>query len=358
MRILVTGGAGFIGSTLVKSLVASEKHEVLNIDCLTYAGNLCSLDSVEGKSNYRFSQTDISDQKAMSEHFIHFKPDCVFNLAAESHVDKSIDSPDAFIQPNINGTYNLLKCALNYFKCLDAEKKSQFKFIHISTDEVYGTLSESGKFDETSPYRPNSPYSASKASSDHLVRAWFETFNLPTIITNCSNNYGPYQLPEKLVPLMILNAMGERDLPVYGQGLNIRDWLYVEDHADALCLVMEKGRIGESYNIGSDNEIRNIDLVRLICDQIDKLFPRQNKKSRQDLIKFVQDRPGHDFRYAIDASKITQELGFSPKTNFELGLEKTIMWYLSHNDWIESVTKPSLTNRQGVIQEFSASESI
>ena len=358
MRILVTGGAGFIGSTLVKSLVATEKFEVLNVDSLTYAGNLCSLKSVESNSNYFFSQTNISDLKGIGDLFTKFRPDCVFNLAAESHVDKSIDSPDTFINTNINGTYNLLKCALNYFNGLDAEKKSTFKFIHVSTDEVYGTLDEHGKFDEMSPYRPNSPYSASKASSDHLVRAWFETFNLPTIVTNCSNNYGPYQLPEKLIPLMILNAMNGLELPVYGQGLNIRDWLYVEDHVDALILVMKKGRVGESYNIGAGNEFRNIDLVRKICNQLDKIIPRKNNKSYQDLIKFVQDRPGHDYRYAIDASKIKQELGFSPKTSFEHSLEKTIIWYLSNNQWIESVTKPNLTTRQGVIKDSASPKSL
>jgi dTDP-glucose 4,6-dehydratase len=343
MKIIVTGGAGFIGSEVVRQLALESNHEVLVLDALTYAGNLDSLSPVEGESSYRFVQVDICDEQKISDIFSEFQPDGIMHLAAESHVDRSIDGPGEFIQTNIVGTANLLQASLAYWKDLDAESKSSFRFHHISTDEVYGELGDTGFFTEETPYSPNSPYSASKASSDHLVRAWHATYGLPVLITNCSNNYGPYHFPEKLIPLVILNALEGKPLPVYGKGLQVRDWLYVEDHARALRLVVEKGVPGETYNIGGHNEKKNIEVVKAICALLDELRPREDGKGYADQITFVQDRPGHDMRYAIDASKIERELGWRPQESFETGLRKTVQWYLDNKTWWERV-------RSGVYQ--------
>jgi dTDP-glucose 4,6-dehydratase len=335
-RFLVTGGAGFIGSALVRTILQRPHHEALIFDSLTYAGNLASLAPVAQNPRYRFVRGDICDVAAVKAVFDSFQPDLVMHLAAESHVDRSIDDPGTFIRTNVVGTTVLLQAALRYWCRLDAERRNMFRFHHISTDEVFGSLGETGNFHEDAPYAPNSPYSASKAGSDHLVRAWHHTYGLPTIITNCSNNYGPYHFPEKLIPLMILNAVEGKPLPVYGSGENVRDWLYVEDHAEALILAVERGRVGESYNVGGRSERRNIDVVRAICDLVDEMIP-DPVGSRSRLIRFVEDRPGHDLRYAIDCSKIERELGWTPLETFETGLRKTVRWYLENRKWWEDI---------------------
>ncbi|MFU8848446.1 MAG: dTDP-glucose 4,6-dehydratase [Opitutales bacterium] len=351
MKILITGGAGFIGSNLVRMLIQETEHSVLNLDALTYAGNEHSLDDIADNARYSFTQIDICDAAAVSRAFTDFQPDWVMHLAAESHVDRSIDGPGAFIQTNICGTYSLLQAALAYWKKLPSTSdsnlnlnsklklatKERFRFLHVSTDEVYGSLPPEGLFTESTPYDPHSPYSASKAASDHLVRAWCETYGLPVLVTNCSNNYGPYQFPEKLIPVVILKALRGEPIPVYGKGENIRDWLYVGDHAEALYIVISKGKIGETYNIGGNNEKRNIDLVYLLCQLLDDLRPRSDGKSCAEQITFVTDRPGHDLRYAIDASKIKNQLGWTPKQDHESGFRKTVQWYLDNTEWVEGI---------------------
>ena len=336
MKILVTGGAGFIGSAVVRHIIANTKDSVVNVDKLTYAGNLESLESVENNPRYAFEQVDICDAKALARVFEQHKPDAVMHLAAESHVDRSIDGPAAFIETNIVGTYTLLEAARAYLNTLSDEKKAAFRFHHISTDEVYGDLEGTDDlFTETTSYAPSSPYSASKASSDHLVRAWLRTYGLPTIVTNCSNNYGPFHFPEKLIPLMILNALDGKPLPVYGNGQQIRDWLFVEDHARALYKVVTEGEVGETYNIGGHNEKANIDVVRTICALLEELVPNKpaDVTKYEDLITYVKDRPGHDVRYAIDAAKIGRELGWKPQETFESGIRKTVEWYLNNKKW-------------------------
>ncbi|OXL26633.1 dTDP-glucose 4,6-dehydratase [Psychrobacter sp. DAB_AL32B] len=340
MNILITGGAGFIGSAVIRHIIANTTDTVLNIDKLTYAGNLESLASVSDSTRYQFSQTDICDQQAMEAHFTGFQPDIVMHLAAESHVDRSITGSAAFMQTNIIGTHTLLEVARHYYETLSDDKKSSFRFHHISTDEVYGDLEGTDDlFTETTSYAPSSPYSASKASSDHLVRAWDRTYGLPVVITNCSNNYGPYHFPEKLIPLVILNALAGKPLPVYGNGQQIRDWLYVEDHARALYLVATEGETGETYNIGGHNEHTNIEVVQTICELLEELAPNKPHGiiSYAELITYVKDRPGHDLRYAIDASKIQQSLGWTPQETFSSGLRQTVLWYLDNSEWVEHV---------------------
>ncbi|MBB2818250.1 UNVERIFIED_ORG: dTDP-glucose 4,6-dehydratase [Rhizobium esperanzae] len=331
MRILVTGGAGFIGSALVRHLVSEIGAEVLNVDALTYAGNRASLKSVESAPNYQFLHADICDRARMQEAFASFRPDIVMHLAAESHVDRSISGAADFIQTNIVGTFSLLDAARHYWDGLDARGKSAFRFLHVSTDEVYGSLGDEGLFEETTPYDPSSPYSASKAASDHLAIAWHRTYGLPVVVSNCSNNYGPFHFPEKLIPLMILNALEGKPLPVYGNGVNVRDWLYVEDHARALYTIASRGRPGEKYNVGGRNERRNIDVVHRICAILDRVY--SDKAPHARLITNVTDRPGHDARYAIDASKLESELGWKAKETFETGIEKTVHWYLDNEWW-------------------------
>ncbi len=331
MRILVTGGAGFIGSALVRYLVAEEGCEVLNLDKLTYAGNLESLAPVEGRNNYSFAKADICDRQAVVEAIESFQPHHIMHLAAESHVDRSITAAGEFVQTNVVGTFTLLEAARHYWSGLGGDAKSQFRFLHVSTDEVYGSLGETGLFEETTPYDPSSPYSASKAASDHLAKAWHRTYGMPVVVSNCSNNYGPYHFPEKLIPLNILNALEGKPLPVYGDGSNIRDWLYVDDHARALHLICSKGRLGETYNVGGRNERKNIDVVRRICALMDELHPKGAPHDR--LITFVTDRPGHDHRYAIDATKLEDELGWKARENFDTGIRKTVEWYLKNETW-------------------------
>jgi dTDP-glucose 4,6-dehydratase len=347
MKIFVTGGAGFIGSAVIRNIIKTRPSwSVVNIDKLTYAGNLESLREVSNSPKYSFRQVDICDKSGIKALFDEFKPDGIMHLAAESHVDRSIDGPGEFIQTNIIGTYTLLECARAYWSGLEDSAKKSFRFHHISTDEVYGTLGETGFFTEETSYKPNSPYSASKASSDHLVRSWHETFKLPVVTTNCSNNYGPYHFPEKLIPLMILNALDLKKLPVYGKGDNVRDWLFVEDHAEALLTVFERGKVGETYNIGGNNEKQNIEVVLTICDLLDSMKKRSDGKSYRDLISYVADRPGHDKRYAIDASKIMRELGWKPKETFESGIRKTVAWYLENSSWCKRIQDGSYSRER------------
>ena len=331
MRVLVTGGAGFIGSAVVRHLVLEKRYEVLNVDKLTYAGTETSLQGVRDMPNYRFLRADICDGKALSLALAGFQPDRIMHLAAESHVDRSINGAGDFIDTNIVGTFILLECARAYWSTLEPAQRNAFRFLHVSTDEVYGSLGEEGLFTETTAYDPSSPYSASKAASDHLVKAWARTYGLPVVVSNCSNNYGPYHFPEKLIPLTILNAMEGKPLPVYGNGANVRDWLYVEDHARALDVIAERGRVGETYNVGGRNERRNIDVVTRICGLMDGLRPQETPHDR--LIAYVTDRPGHDARYAIDASKLETELGWRAQETFETGIEKTVRWYLDNEWW-------------------------
>jgi dTDP-glucose 4,6-dehydratase len=333
LRILVTGGAGFIGSALVRHLIANTDHQVLNLDKLTYAGDLRSLQGVAASNRYEFVQADVCDGGALRAALADFRPEVVTHLAAESHVDRSIDGPGTFIQTNVVGTFNMLSEVLSYWKGLAGAERDAFRFHHISTDEVFGSLGDEGFFTETTPYDPRSPYSASKASSDHLVRAWRHTYGLPTLVTNCSNNYGPYHFPEKLIPLIIIKGLAGEPLPVYGQGANVRDWLYVDDHARALTRVFETGIPGESYIIGGRAERTNLDVVHTICDALDRLRPRANGKSYRDQIAFVADRPGHDHRYAIDPSKLERELGWTAQESFDTGIEKTVRWYLDNEAW-------------------------
>ena len=337
MKVLVTGGAGFIGSAVIRHILSQTGDSVVNVDKLTYAGNLESLAAVSDSERYRFEQVDICDQAALERVFAAHRPDAVMHLAAESHVDRSIEGPAAFVQTNIVGTYTLLEACRQYWQGLRGAARDAFRFHHVSTDEVFGDLEgPEGLFTESTPYAPSSPYSASKASSDHLVRAWYRTYGLPVLLTNCSNNYGPYHFPEKLIPLMILNALEGKPLPVYGRGDQVRDWLYVEDHARALCQVIARGRLGETYNIGGHNEKSNLQVVESLCDLLQELAPVAQHRYR-DLITFVQDRPGHDHRYAIDAGKIERELGWTPRETFESGLRKTVQWYLDNQNWCARV---------------------
>jgi dTDP-glucose 4,6-dehydratase len=344
MKIIVTGGAGFIGSAVIRHLIKNTAHSVVNLDKLTYAGNLESLKEVSASDRYAFEQADICDRQAIEAVFEKHKPDAIMHLAAESHVDRSIDGPAAFIHTNLVGTYTLLDVARFY-----AKEKPEFRFHHISTDEVYGDLElDDSMFTEETPYDPSSPYSASKAGSDHLVRAWHRTFGLKTVITNCSNNYGPYHFPEKLIPLVILNALEGKALPIYGKGDQIRDWLYVEDHARALCTVCLNGKPGQTYNIGGHNEKMNIEVVQTICEILDELVPKSGNKKYKEQIEFVADRPGHDLRYAIDASKIERELGWKPEETFETGLRKTVQWYLENKWWWEPLRDKYQRERLGL----------
>lgn len=338
MKILVTGGAGFIGSAVIRHIIQNTNNQVLNIDKLTYAGNLESLKEIDQNPNYQFKKIDICDADGITKAIEEFQPNAIMHLAAESHVDRSIDGPAAFIQTNIVGTYTLLEAARKYWMSLEGESQQNFRFHHISTDEVYGDLEgTTDLFTETTSYAPSSPYSASKASSDHLVRAWHRTYGLPVIVTNCSNNYGPYHFPEKLIPLVILNALDAKPLPVYGNGQQIRDWLFVEDHAHALYKVVTEGEVGETYNIGGHNEKQNIEVIKTICKILDELKPQANGQAYESLITFVKDRPGHDLRYAIDATKIQNELGWTPMETFETGIRKTVEWYLNNLDWCRRV---------------------
>jgi dTDP-glucose 4,6-dehydratase len=339
--ILVTGGAGFIGSNYVRQSLTEQADRIVNLDKLTYAGNLDSLEDVIDDPRHVFVEGDITDAALVDDTFERYAPTAVVNFAAESHVDRSIDGPGAFVQTNVVGTFQMLDSARRYWKQLSPEDQQAFRFLHVSTDEVYGSLGATGYFTETTPYQPNSPYSASKAASDHLVRAYHHTYGMPTLVTNCSNNYGPYQFPEKLIPLIILNALEGKPLPVYGDGQNVRDWLFVEDHCSAIRTVLTRGKPGETYNIGGNNEQTNLSVVETICDTVDRLRPGLSHAPCRSLIRFVTDRPGHDRRYAIDASKIERELGWTPKQDFASGLEKTVSWYLEQTRWVERVTSGS-----------------
>jgi dTDP-glucose 4,6-dehydratase len=335
--IIVTGGAGFIGSALVRFLIKETDYVVVNVDKLTYAGNLESLLDISNNSRYHFEQIDICDKVKIKNLFKNYKPNAIMHLAAESHVDRSIDEPSDFLSTNVIGTYTLLEEARSYWNNLNGANKNNFRFLHVSTDEVYGSLGPDGYFSESTAYKPNSPYSASKASSDHFVRAWYHTFGLPTVITNCSNNYGPYQFPEKLMPVVILNALNGKNIPVYGQGKNIRDWLFVEDHVKALLTVLEKGQLGETYVIGGHNEKNNLEVVETICQIMDEIIPNPKIKNYSDLITFVKDRPGHDMRYAIDPEKIQKKLGWFPQVTFKEGIYKTVKWYLNNQEWCNNI---------------------
>ncbi len=350
MRILITGGAGFIGSALVRRLIEHTEHEVLVFDKLTYAGSLSSLAPVVASGRYSFVQADICDAGAVSEALQSFRPDVIAHLAAESHVDRSIDGPSAFIHTNVVGTFVMLDETLRYWRALPAPARARFRFHHISTDEVFGSLGDEGFFTESTPYDPRSPYSASKAGSDHLVRAWGHTYGLPILVTNCSNNYGPYHFPEKLIPLIIIRALNREPLPVYGDGSNVRDWLFVDDHARALQAVFENGQPGETYNVGGNSERKNIEVVRAICSILDELRPRSDGRSYTEQITYVTDRPGHDHRYAIDASKICTDLGWRPSVTFEQGIEKTVAWYLENQPWwLDILNARYATQRLGVV---------
>ncbi|MDB5582888.1 MAG: rfbB [Bradyrhizobium sp.] len=346
MRVLVTGGAGFIGSALVRHLILDKGYEVLNVDALTYAGNLASLRAVETDARYRFLKGDICDRELMARAFTDFTPDRVMHLAAESHVDRSITAAADFVRTNVLGTFTLLETAREYWTGLDTHQKERFRFLHVSTDEVYGSLGDDGLFAESTPYDPSSPYSASKASSDHFAKAWHRTYGLPVLVSNCSNNYGPYHFPEKLIPLTILNALAGYRLPVYGKGENVRDWLFVEDHARALDLIAERGRLGETYNVGGRNERRNIDVVRRICAALDTFVP--SGTPRESLIEFVTDRPGHDARYAIDATRLETELGWRAQEDFDSGIEKTVRWYLDNEWWWQPLRELYAGQRLGL----------
>lgn len=359
MRLIVTGGAGFIGSAVIRFLIRKSGFRVLNLDKLTYAGNLESLAECAGHPNYEFVHGDICDSRLVSRVFSEFQPDAVMHLAAESHVDRSIDGPADFIHTNIVGTAALLEVARAYWSDLPEARKRGFRFHHVSTDEVFGTLGSDGLFSEATPYNPSSPYSASKAASDHLVRAWHRTYQLPVVVTNCSNNYGPYQFPEKLIPLMILNCIENKPLPVYGSGQQVRDWLYVDDHASALVAVLTSGELGETYNIGGHNEVANIEVVRTICDILDEISPRPKAVgSHHELITHVPDRPGHDMRYAIDASKIARSLGWAPQETFKTGLRKTVSWYLDNLDWSRRVQDGSYQRQRLGLGHGSAEGSV
>ena len=357
--ILVTGGAGFIGSAVIRNLLARNDTHVVNIDKLTYAGNESTIRPFESHSLYSFEKADICDRDKMQDIFNQYQPRAIMHLAAESHVDRSIDGPWEFVNTNIVGTYNLLETARSYLTSLSGKEGNQFRFHHISTDEVFGTLGETGQFTEDSPYQPNSPYSASKASSDHLVRAWNETFALPVVLSNCSNNYGPYQYPEKLLPVIISKAVNLEPIPVYGTGSNIRDWLYVDDHASALVTIMEQGDIGRSYNVGGNEERTNMDVVNTVCAILDRISPASDGRLYSSLIEFVTDRPGHDFRYAIDASRVKDELDWEPSETFMSGMEKTVKWYLENSEWIDDVQAQNRLSGQrlGSVSSASSSES-
>lgn len=349
MRIIVTGGAGFIGSALVRHLIGHTHHEVLVVDKLTYAGNLASLAAFKGHPRYQFSRADICDHATIADLFAGFDPDAVMHLAAESHVDRSIDGPAEFINTNVVGTYVLLETALAHWRRQGGARAKDFRFLHVSTDEVYGALSDEGHFTEETRYDPRSPYSATKAASDHLVRAWCHTFGLPILLTNCSNNYGPHQFPEKLIPMTIIKGLAHEPMPVYGRGLNVRDWLFVDDHARALTLVLERGRVGETYAIGGNAERRNIDVVDAICEAMDALVPSLSGSSHRELVSFVPDRPGHDFRYAIDFTKLKTELGWAPQHSFEQGLFSTVQWYIESPAWWEPLlAKHEASVRRGL----------
>jgi len=355
MRILVTGGAGFIGSAVIRQWIEETEDELVNVDALTYAGNLESLGFTREHPRHIFERVDLRDASEVNRLFADNRPEAVVHLAAESHVDRSIDGPAEFIQTNVVGTFNLLEAALSYWRGLDGAAKERFRFLHVSTDEVYGSLGAEGYFTEETPYAPNSPYSASKAASDHLVRAWHHTYGLPTLITNCSNNYGPYQFPEKLIPVMILNALAGKALPVYGKGENVRDWLFVDDHARALRVVLERGRPGSTYNVGGQNEKTNIEVVRTICALLDERLPDSTHRPHERLITFVTDRPGHDRRYAIDAGKIGRELGWTPRETFETGLRRTVDWYLENREWCDRVSSGAYRERRGLGSGANAS---
>ncbi len=335
MKLLITGGCGFIGSNFILNKINLDNNVIINVDKLTYAGNKSNLDSLKNNKNYSFYKADINDQNFVESLLFKYKPDAIINFAAESHVDRSIDDSSDFIKTNVIGTFSLLQASLAFYRKLT----KNFKFIQISTDEVFGSLESYGKFDENTPYSPRSPYSATKASSDHLVRAWYNTYNLPVLITNCSNNFGPFQFPEKLIPLMISNCIDEKPLPVYGTGFNIRDWIHVDDHCNAIYEVVKSGKIGETYLIGADNELKNIDIVKKICTIMDELAPRSNEKSYLDLISYVEDRPGHDARYAINFQKISEKLNWRPSENFDDSLKKTIIWYLNNEGWWRKIQK-------------------
>jgi dTDP-glucose 4,6-dehydratase len=352
MRVLVTGGAGFIGSAVVRHLINDKHYDVLNIDKLTYAGTLTSLISLKDNQLYRFENADICDKKAITQAISSFKPDRIMHLAAESHVDRSITGAKDFVETNVLGTFNMLECARAYWESLVSSAKATFRFLHISTDEVYGSLGDDGLFTETSPYDPSSPYSATKAASDHLAKAWERTYGLPVIVSNCSNNYGPFHFPEKLIPLIIISAMEGKSLPVYGSGSNVRDWLFVEDHAKALDIIAERGRAGETYNVGGRNEQRNIDVVNRICTLMDEVHPKRGPHSR--LITYVQDRPGHDARYAIDATKLEQELGWKAVESFDTGIAKTVRWYLENEWWWAPLRQGYSGDRLGLLPAGSA----